>query len=896
MASINETNEYSPSITKVDANNDVPNQQLANRTLYLKTTLESLQSFLNTYRTKNDTNYADLKNNVDKLTQTLKEMNETAKAMDEKTIISNLNMINKSLDELKTNLVNHTHNYAGSIKAGGDANSVDVKPDIISNLCAVGVTEAIPNKLRVNNKITFENDTISAKIFNGDLTGIAAKAINLSNNPTITLTGDVVGSVKFEGDKDVVINTSLKEQSVSAGEYGAIGNYTLGNEGSFTVPDITVNGLGLITKIRNRTISLPKNLGINGITSSLPTDKKIYILGTSEQAEKSATYTQNDVFIRDRHIYSNGNEVVNVKDFQNLKNKTYEGYELNDACARGVDETIGGSKDDARLITSNALYRHKHQYALSDSTDGRALYVKVTEDNKNIGYLVTNNYKKDNGDKSSSILTKNTNVYVQGKELHVPDMYAKDNMYIPGGKIWIDSIEVPVEEDAWIGNTPITEDTSEIPKKSTEVVLNPSFQGTGVNNPVSGTGTSPIVLGPPLSGLSITGGTLPDGSTTTLYTISKVTGGVKNPDGTITATKDNPVTITIMRDGKPYTIIATSGTFDPKKIIAGSTEVTYSSGGNSGGGITATSNKPIKLGPPLNGMTITSGTLPNDDSNKPYTISEMTGGIDNGDGTVTATADKPVVITIIQDGKPYTVVATSGTYNKADVGSGVKADGKTPIVMGVPLNEMTFSGGTLPDGNTSVPYTISGYTGGVKNADGTITATKDNPVTITIIRDGKPYTIVSTSGTFDPKKIVTGSTTINYVTGGSQDSATVKYNSGGSKTGNSGSGSSTVKITAGMLLVYKRNGYVPADNRSIDDCDNIALTDSDGLSSTIKIMYTGRYDLGSTAHDGDNCYVGQNGHIDYAPPTSKGTIVKKIGYVEGSFLVFYPSELCYMNK
>lgn len=281
MASINETNEYSPSITKVDANNDVPNQQLANRTLYLKTTLESLQSFLNTYRTKNDTNYADLKNNVDKLTQTLKEMNETAKAMDEKTIISNLNMINKSLDELKTNLVNHTHNYAGSIKAGGDANSVDVKPDIISNLCAVGVTEAIPNKLRVNNKITFENDTISAKTFNGDLTGIAAKAINLSNNPTITLTGDVVGSVKFEGDKDVVINTSLKEQSVSAGEYGAIGNYTLGNEGSFTVPDITVNGLGLITKIRNRTISLPKNLGINGITSSLPTDKKIYILGTS---------------------------------------------------------------------------------------------------------------------------------------------------------------------------------------------------------------------------------------------------------------------------------------------------------------------------------------------------------------------------------------------------------------------------------------------------------------------------------------------------------------------------------------------------------------------------------------------------------------------------------------
>ena len=57
---LTETDIYSPSITSVDINNDVPNQQLANRTLYLKTSLEALKNYLATYKTDHTKEYNDL--------------------------------------------------------------------------------------------------------------------------------------------------------------------------------------------------------------------------------------------------------------------------------------------------------------------------------------------------------------------------------------------------------------------------------------------------------------------------------------------------------------------------------------------------------------------------------------------------------------------------------------------------------------------------------------------------------------------------------------------------------------------------------------------------------------------------------------------------------------------
>src|SRR5574344_1245023 len=464
MSSLKETNTYSPSITAVDANNDVPNNQLANRTLYLKTLVDNLQSYVNTFKNDNTTTLNSLQKSVASLQSSLNTLAATSGAMDEKSILATLATLTTTIQTLQSQLATHTHNYAGSAKPGGDAATINIADDSISKTSLVGVTDINPNKLRKNNNISMENNVLSSEIFKGNLNGVADTAKTLYYKPKITLSGDVLGTINFVGDTDVVINTTLKEQTVSAGEYGSLGNYTLSSTGSFTVPDITVNSSGMITKIRNRTISLPSDLGINGITSSENTDKKIYVLGASEQSEHAQVFSRNGIYIKDGMLYSSDSQVVNLNGFQAIKNKTYEGYELGDACARGVDETVGGTKDDNRLVTSNSLYRHKHKYAMSDSVDGKASYSDITIDNKNLMYMVGNN---DNNGK----LLKNTNIYMKENGLFSNDLTAKDNMYIPGGKIWIDSVEVPVDENAWAGNADISSDTSDYAHKTREVSL-----------------------------------------------------------------------------------------------------------------------------------------------------------------------------------------------------------------------------------------------------------------------------------------------------------------------------------------------------------------------------------------------------------------------------------------
>ena len=56
------------------------------------------------------------------------------------------------------------------------------------------------------------------------------------------------------------------------------------------------------------------------------------------------------------------------------------------------------------------------------------------------------------------------------------DLTAVENMYIPGGKIWIDSVEVPVDDNAWSGKADIAEDTSNYAKKTRDVPLASGLQ------------------------------------------------------------------------------------------------------------------------------------------------------------------------------------------------------------------------------------------------------------------------------------------------------------------------------------------------------------------------------------------------------------------------------------
>lgn len=447
VAVLTETSVYSPSITKVDPNSDIANQELANRTLYLKNFVDSLNDLLDTFKndTTNDINL--IQSNIANIQRTLDSI--TSDSTSATNLINKLSDITDEIAEIKAKLASHTHNYAGSASPSGDANTVAVIEDNISVLNLVGSTEATPNKLRRNSHISMENDTLTAATFKGDLEGLANEATRLANNPKITLSGDVVGSVDFSGDSDVIITTSIKEQEVSPGSYGPNENITIAANDSFRIPLISVNSTGLVTSIRNRTLTLSKSLAQNGITTTNPTTKKLFILGSPEQSDSGQVFTQNDVFIDNNRVYSHGYETINTDDAQSLNNKTYNGYRLGDACSYGVDDTIGGTKDDNRLVTSNALNRHTHLYAGSDEIGGAANYVKLgSEQDGNKSYLITS-YG------SNGALTKTDKAYTDDNGLNVTSLNVQDKMYIPGAQIWVDSVEVPSKSDTWSGDASV---------------------------------------------------------------------------------------------------------------------------------------------------------------------------------------------------------------------------------------------------------------------------------------------------------------------------------------------------------------------------------------------------------------------------------------------------------
>lgn len=95
------------------------------------------------------------------------------------------------------------------------------------------------------------NSTIS-----GSISGNAATATKLSSAKNIALSGDVTGSVSFDGSSAVTITTTLKNSGVSANSYGPSSNVTLDlNTTSFTIPYITIDAQGRITTASNKTIT-----------------------------------------------------------------------------------------------------------------------------------------------------------------------------------------------------------------------------------------------------------------------------------------------------------------------------------------------------------------------------------------------------------------------------------------------------------------------------------------------------------------------------------------------------------------------------------------------------------------------------------------------------------------
>lgn len=87
---------------------------------------------------------------------------------------------------------------------------------------------------------------------------------------------------------------------------------------------------------------------------STNTSSKIFLIGATSQAANPQTYSHDTAYVgTDGHLYSNGIQVVNLSGSQALTNKTYNGYTLAAACAKGVDTTV--KSGSSNLITSGGV-------------------------------------------------------------------------------------------------------------------------------------------------------------------------------------------------------------------------------------------------------------------------------------------------------------------------------------------------------------------------------------------------------------------------------------------------------------------------------------------------------------------------------------------------------------
>ena len=115
---------------------------------------------------------------------------------------------------------------------------------------------------------------------------------------------------------------------------------------------------------------------------------KLYLTGVESQksdtdtADSATTYTNANVYIgSDNQLYSNGVQVVNLSGSQALTNKTYNGYTLAAACAKGVtDSTAAGAlSTGSNLVTERDVYYGTPKINNSKSyTSSTTIYAPTT--------------------------------------------------------------------------------------------------------------------------------------------------------------------------------------------------------------------------------------------------------------------------------------------------------------------------------------------------------------------------------------------------------------------------------------------------------------------------------------------------------------------------------------
>lgn len=123
------------------------------------------------------------------------------------------------------------------------------------------------------------------------------------------------------------------------------------------------------------------------------TTSKIYLAGATSQANNPQTYSNVNCYASDGKLYSNAKEVVTLSDTQALTNKTYNGYTLAAAAAKGVDTSITDTSTSTNLPTTAAVvtYVNNHTPTIDNASATVAGVLKVRLDENTHTLYITNN-------------------------------------------------------------------------------------------------------------------------------------------------------------------------------------------------------------------------------------------------------------------------------------------------------------------------------------------------------------------------------------------------------------------------------------------------------------------------------------------------------------------------
>lgn len=90
------------------------------------------------------------------------------------------------------------------------------------------------------------------------------QADKLKTARSIALTGDVTGTVNFDGSDNVSISTDIANSGVTAGTYGNNSDVSVTDNSTFLIPKLSIAADGRVTSASTITVTMPASMGLTG--------------------------------------------------------------------------------------------------------------------------------------------------------------------------------------------------------------------------------------------------------------------------------------------------------------------------------------------------------------------------------------------------------------------------------------------------------------------------------------------------------------------------------------------------------------------------------------------------------------------------------------------------------